>query len=173
MPLRFAGEDTTLILGRDTAGWLREIKVNDANPGLDVKQQGSGPAMKIDNSKFIVGRNAANTGNINLLKVNAGDEFEVGATLNMGNFQLLMEGVSALRRVGTVLRIVDSGNFSEVDIRPGAVSSLRVQNAKVGFYGTLPAAQQTVTGSRGGNAALASLLTALAATGLIVDSTTA
>lgn len=42
-----------------------------------------------------------------------------------------------------------------------------------GFNGTAPAAKPTVTGSRGGNAALASLLTALAGTGLITDSTTA
>jgi hypothetical protein len=42
-----------------------------------------------------------------------------------------------------------------------------------GFYNTTPAAKQTVTGSRGGNAALASLLTALATTGLITDSSTA
>lgn len=41
--------------------------------------------------------------------------------------------------------------------------------AAAGFYGSAGAAQQTVTGSRGGNAALASLLTALAALGLIVD----
>jgi hypothetical protein len=34
-------------------------------------------------------------------------------------------------------------------------------------------AKQTVTGSRGGNAALASMLTALATLGLIVDSSTA
>ncbi len=40
----------------------------------------------------------------------------------------------------------------------------------LGVWGTTPpGAQPTVTGSRGGNAALASLLTALAATGLIVD----
>jgi hypothetical protein len=44
---------------------------------------------------------------------------------------------------------------------------------KVGFYGANPAAKPTVTGSRGGNAALASLLTALATLGLITDSTTA
>jgi hypothetical protein len=43
----------------------------------------------------------------------------------------------------------------------------------VGFYNTAPVAKGTVTGSRGGNAALASLLTALAATGLITDSSTA
>ena len=44
--------------------------------------------------------------------------------------------------------------------------------ANLGFYGTAPAAKQTVTGSRGGNAALASLLTALANIGLITDSST-
>ena len=42
----------------------------------------------------------------------------------------------------------------------------------VGFYGTTPVTQPTVTGSRGGNAALASLLTALEGMGLIVDSST-
>lgn len=42
----------------------------------------------------------------------------------------------------------------------------------VGFYNTAPAAKPTVSGSRGGNAALASLLTALAGLGLLTDSTT-
>jgi hypothetical protein len=43
-----------------------------------------------------------------------------------------------------------------------------------GFYGaSAPTARPSVTGSRGGNAALASLLTQLAACGLITDSTTA
>lgn len=44
---------------------------------------------------------------------------------------------------------------------------------KIGFYGTTAQAKQTATGSRGGNAALASLLTALATIGLITDSTSA
>lgn len=43
----------------------------------------------------------------------------------------------------------------------------------LGFHGVTPTQQQQVTGSRGGNAALASLLTVLAAKGLIVDNTTA
>ncbi len=43
----------------------------------------------------------------------------------------------------------------------------------VGFYNTAPVAKPTVTGSRGGNAALASLLTALATLGLVTDSTNA
>jgi hypothetical protein len=45
---------------------------------------------------------------------------------------------------------------------------------KLGFFdATTGAIKQTVTGSRGGNAALASLLTSLAAYDLIIDSTTA
>jgi hypothetical protein len=44
---------------------------------------------------------------------------------------------------------------------------------RIGVLGATPVAQQTVTGSRGGNAALASFLTALATFGFIVDSTTA
>lgn len=45
-------------------------------------------------------------------------------------------------------------------------------SSDVGFYGTVPITKRTITGSRGGNAALASLLTALAAYGLVTDSTT-
>jgi hypothetical protein len=40
----------------------------------------------------------------------------------------------------------------------------------IGFYGTEPQAKQTVTGLKGGNAALGSLLTALSTLGLITDS---
>jgi hypothetical protein len=49
------------------------------------------------------------------------------------------------------------------------LSNLQVV-ASVGFNNTSPVAKQTVTGSRGGNAALQSLLTALANYGLITDS---
>lgn len=45
--------------------------------------------------------------------------------------------------------------------------------ARLGFFGAAAAAKPTVTGSRGGNAALASMLTALAGLGLLTDSTTA
>lgn len=44
---------------------------------------------------------------------------------------------------------------------------------KLGFWNATPVVQPTVTGSRAGNAALASLLTALASEGLIVDSSSA
>jgi Na+/glutamate symporter len=41
----------------------------------------------------------------------------------------------------------------------------------IGFYGTAAQAKPTVTGSRGANAALTSLCTALATLGLITNST--
>lgn len=43
----------------------------------------------------------------------------------------------------------------------------------VGFNGVVAPARPAITGSRGGNAAVASLITQLASTGLITDSTTA
>ena len=55
----------------------------------------------------------------------------------------------------------------------GTSNCLRWDTNKLGLYNTAPVAQQTVTGSRGGNAALADLLTKLATLGAIVDGTTA
>jgi hypothetical protein len=43
---------------------------------------------------------------------------------------------------------------------------------KLGFFNTAPVAKPTVTGAKGGNAALASLLTQLASMGLLTDSST-
>lgn len=61
---------------------------------------------------------------------------------------------------------------NKVGIGVAGVERIAANNAGVGFNGTTPVAKPTVTGSRGANAALASLLTAIAGTGLITDSTT-
>lgn len=50
-------------------------------------------------------------------------------------------------------------------------SKLQHNGSTAGFYGTNAIAKPTVTGSKGGNAALTSLLTQLASLGLITDST--
>jgi len=59
----------------------------------------------------------------------------------------------------------------------GGAANFRVTHVTgtpyMGFYGATPVAKPAVTGSRGGNAALASLLTQLASLGLITDSTSA
>ena len=50
--------------------------------------------------------------------------------------------------------------------------TFRHLGSTLGFYGASAVTKPTVTGSRGGNAALASLLSALASLGLITDNTT-
>lgn len=73
---------------------------------------------------------------------------------------------------GGVMRLrCTSGGFSCFDV--GTDGSLRHLSSKLGFYGASTIAKPAITGSRGGNAALASLLTQLATLGLITDSTTA
>lgn len=52
-------------------------------------------------------------------------------------------------------------------------AGISIGASTLGFFNATPVAKPTVTGSRGGNAALASLITALANLGLITDSTTA
>jgi phosphatidylserine decarboxylase len=69
------------------------------------------------------------------------------------------------------------GSAQDTVIYRGAANQVKTDDdllvgGNIGFYGTSPAAKPTVTGSRGGNAALASLLTGLAGLGLLTDSST-
>jgi len=62
-----------------------------------------------------------------------------------------------------------------VDLRLQETTGSKIgtgSSQKLAFWGATPTTRPTVTGSRGGNAALQSLLTALANVGLITDSTT-
>jgi hypothetical protein len=59
-----------------------------------------------------------------------------------------------------------------IRLAPEETDLILLQKGKIGLNGAVPVAQPTITGSRGGNAALASLLTALALRGDIVDGTT-
>lgn len=54
----------------------------------------------------------------------------------------------------------------------GLVIKVGGPSASIGFFNATPITKPTVTGSKGGNVALASLLTQLAALGLVTDSTT-
>lgn len=67
------------------------------------------------------------------------------------------------------------GNSSVGDIiamTVGGDATLGLNGKKVAFYGGGPVIKQTVTGAKAGNAALTSLMTALAAIGLVIDTTT-
>lgn len=77
-------------------------------------------------------------------------------------------------------KIFAAANAAGLNFRPGGGNDMVLDgsgNLKVagsmGFNGTTPVAKPTITGSRSANAALASLLTALAATGILTDSSSA
>jgi hypothetical protein len=57
-----------------------------------------------------------------------------------------------------------------VELLSGTAVKFAINATGIGFFATAPVAKPTVTGSRGSNAALASLLTALAGLGLLTDS---
>jgi hypothetical protein len=60
----------------------------------------------------------------------------------------------------------------EIQLTIGGTTPVRVAGGALGFFDGTPVSKPNITGSRGGNAALASLLTNLAGLGLITDSTT-
>jgi hypothetical protein len=71
------------------------------------------------------------------------------------------------------LRLRGTGTGDASLQAPNGTRRVSADATGLGFYGTAPIAKPTITGSRGGNAALASLLTQLAALGLVTDETTA
>lgn len=87
-----------------------------------------------------------------------------GASTNKDGGHLVLKGGARYTSGtdgGVQLKGGDGTTVFQIDMAGGA---------RIGFYGATPAAKPTVTGSRGGNAALASLLTALSGQGLLTDS---
>lgn len=64
----------------------------------------------------------------------------------------------------------DGGNGFLIQNAAGSSTWLQANETGLGFYGATPIAKPAITGSRGANDALASLLTALANLGLVTDS---
>lgn len=90
-----------------------------------------------------------------------------GATTNKDGGHVVIKGGARYTSGtdgGVQLKGGDGTTVFQIDMAGGA---------RIGFYGATPAAKPTVTGSRGGNAALASLLTALSGQGLLTDSSSA
>lgn len=66
---------------------------------------------------------------------------------------------------------VSTGHGRTLGAESGNIFRFDGGSAKAGFYGATPGSKPSITGSRGGNAALGDLLTKLASLGLITDST--
>lgn len=81
---------------------------------------------------------------------------------------------SYLRFAANALASQWAGKVEFVDALYGSTKHTLDGTAnQLGFHGATPVSKQTVTGSRGGNAALADLLTKLATLGIITDGTSA
>lgn len=91
----------------------------------------------------------------------AGSEFRINAYTDAG--LNIDSPIVILRPAGGAMSVSRPTTFA---------ASLRIAG-DIGFYNTAPVAKPNVSGSRGGNAALESLLTALASQGLITNSTVA
>jgi hypothetical protein len=90
----------------------------------------------------------------------------IGTSANAGFTRSTAIGMDAATTASNQIML---GTSAETVVVPGKTQLA----GQVGFYGATPAAKLAITGSRGGNAALADLLTKLATLGLITDNTTA
>jgi len=102
-------------------------------------------------------------GNVTLWGVTSTSEKQIGAFV-----QTWADSTDATRK-GRVSIYAHDWNGARECIRTEADGT----GPRVGFLGASAVARPNVSGSRGGNAALASVLAALVALGLVVDSTTA
>jgi hypothetical protein len=101
---------------------------------------------------------------------------DTGASIDNYSIRGLDDDLDVLQEATTILRYVhatSSWDFTG-DVTVGndlnIAANFNHDGSFVGFYGATPGAKPTITGSRGGNAALADLLTELANLGLITDS---
>lgn len=122
----------------------------------------------VDKDFFISGNNPTTSGGIAI----AADATNQHALLLTDSTKSNFYAFDLPAASGGVLRVrCQSGGASSFEV--GTDGSLRHLSTKFGAFGAAVTTKPTVTGSRGGNAALASLITALATLGWVTDSTTA
>lgn len=66
--------------------------------------------------------------------------------------------------------LINCAVSTSLALQYNGTSRIAIDSTGIGFFATAPAAKPTVTGSKGANAALTSLLTGLAGLGLLTDS---
>jgi hypothetical protein len=168
---------TTLVPNTDTGlGALSNLRVTNAT--INEIRSFAGTPLTV---KGVTG--ATNPGNIDILCEGNDQQGNAGGLINIkaGDNLNTVEGYA-----GEVYITAGRGNdaagaiyLSSRQFSGGNIVILTAGltapsgDAALGFFGGNPVGRPVVTGSRGGNAALASLLTALAALGLVTNSTTA
>lgn len=144
---------------------------------------GSGGASEMRSTSAGLTISTITSGDLALVSAGALNATGVGAStfsFSGGAFILQATGVNLGIRTVTsgALAITSAGGVTISAAATGTLSYSATarfawDGTGLAFYGAGTVAQQTVTGSRGGNAALADLLIKLANTGLLVDGTSA
>lgn len=148
-PINLANYVTTAGISlKDTS--THGVTFNEASTGGLMRMEGSGGTAITDTSTF----------GITIENTNAA-----------GNVSIACPGGVV---IGSTTAVDISTNAGDIEITSngGKVEIARNSADTLGFYAATPVAKPTVTGSKGGNAALASLLTALSSLGLVTDSST-
>jgi hypothetical protein len=149
------GTDATLDVGASQT-WLTRTQLG--LPMLGLFEDSAGGSTEV----YIGGQFGTGTRGVNRFAVN----------LAGGAFQIVAEDSDAGTRISTI-NVVNSGTGAHRLRIQGDSMRIGSLGSTIGFFGTEPGtARPTITGAKGGNAALTSLLSALAAMGLITDSTT-
>lgn len=164
-----------------------EIAANTTEGAIRVKDQlfGSGTTFKVNSDlggfwkgTVTLGENGSGIGGLHITTGpdyefrNASDVREIFFDLAIGTQQVRFLENGYARASGSA---IFGGNtaISTEDFTVYGDAVICDALGDLGFYGTTPQPKQTITGSRGGNAALADLLTKLDLLGIITDSTTA
>lgn len=183
----------------DNAVWGIEIDCNITNPsswvrGVDVTgastvEPSVAPAVRVGPLGVYTTPYKRWSQGVQITDGSSQVAIEIGAAINGANSGAMpinwyfVNGSNARTSAATIT--VDSaGNVSFNGLNTGSELALGswsganqkqivMANAGLAFFNGSPTAKQTVTGAKGGNAALASLLTALANYGLITDGSTA
>jgi hypothetical protein len=80
-----SGDENEIVIGYDTTG-LGSNSVNLGNDSITLTALHG--AVELDNDSWLRAKDYAGTGVVNMFKVNASNEIDVGGTLNIGTLQL-------------------------------------------------------------------------------------
>lgn len=159
LEFRDAGNDALLARVASDGSWISSGSTALSGSSLSLTQT-------VDNSTLVVTRMSGQVTHLAQFKDSTGID---SLLISAGGTLTFHAGVAAnpanlYRSAADTLKTDDSFHVT---------LDFRHLGANLGFYNTAPVAKQTINGSRGGNAALADLLTKLALVGLIADGSTA
>lgn len=149
---------TITLRGENNSGSLTNLLVGDPDTGVDLYYAGD----------LVAGTQASG------LRVGIASTNVSPSTTPTGQLIISSSGYSGyIAANGTAMYVGHNSGSRELHLQVQASTNISMGGTaaapKLGFYGATAVVKATVTGSKGANAALTSLLTALANLGLITD----